>query len=282
MMTGSSSGWLMLAGMMARPRAISLRTNSGVMNSGISAPKSSPSARRSAAPCQRLLPAEVLAVRDVDHFFGDDAGAGEFVLRDQLARLAAQHAMLGRAGRHQAVADAPPLSSCFTARGAMRSKPRFAIHSARSGGRPASRSMVTAGIGVRAGGVVGAIRLLARRGLQRDFAERHGDVGTAGGRGVDLAGAGDRAGGDAARAGGGLRLDGHGRLLNRTHGPCGRRTGDCDRGGTRPYAGMTRFRFKGYRAAALDAGGGGISAPCGGAPLGSPVTCGGSGAVSNR
>ncbi len=47
---GSSSGWLMLAGMMARPRAISLRTNSGVMKAGISAPKSSPSARRPSAP----------------------------------------------------------------------------------------------------------------------------------------------------------------------------------------------------------------------------------------
>ena len=31
---GSSSAWLMLAGMMARPRATSSRTNSGVMNSG--------------------------------------------------------------------------------------------------------------------------------------------------------------------------------------------------------------------------------------------------------
>ena len=40
------------------------------------------------------------------------------------------------------------------------------------------------------------------------------------------------------------------------------------RGGSRPYAGMTRFRFKGHRAAALGAGCGGISAPCGRAPLG--------------
>ena len=31
MIIGSSSGWLMLAGMMARPRAISSRTNSGAM-----------------------------------------------------------------------------------------------------------------------------------------------------------------------------------------------------------------------------------------------------------
>jgi hypothetical protein len=37
--------------------------------------------------------------------------------------------------------------------------------------------------------------------------------------------------------------------------------GDGDRGGTRPYAGMTRFRFKGHRAAAACAGDGGISAP---------------------
>jgi len=54
MMTGSSSGWLILAGMMARPRAISLRTNSGVMKVGISAPKLSPSATRSAAPSSIL------------------------------------------------------------------------------------------------------------------------------------------------------------------------------------------------------------------------------------
>ncbi len=149
--------------------------------------------------------------------------------------------------------DAPPLSTSFTARGAMRSKPRLAIHPARTGGRPASRSMVIGGIGVRARGVVGAIRLLARGGFQRDLAERHVDVGTAGGRGVDLARAGDRAGGDAARAGGGLRLDGHRRLLNRARGrtAVGR---DSDCGGTRPYAGMTRFRFKGHRAAALNAG----------------------------
>src|ERR671917_1306659 len=35
---GSDSGWLMLAGMMARPRATSLRTNSGVTWAGIAAP----------------------------------------------------------------------------------------------------------------------------------------------------------------------------------------------------------------------------------------------------
>src|ERR1022692_5035161 len=36
---GSSSGWLMLAGMIARPRATSSRTNSGVISKGIEAPR---------------------------------------------------------------------------------------------------------------------------------------------------------------------------------------------------------------------------------------------------
>ena len=101
MMTGSSSGWLILAGMIARPRAISSRTNSGVMNSGIDAPKSSPSATAFLGARQRLGAAKVFAMRDVDHFFGDDAGAGEFVLGDELAGLAAEHRMFGGAGGHQ-------------------------------------------------------------------------------------------------------------------------------------------------------------------------------------
>jgi hypothetical protein len=42
MIIGSDSGWLMLAGMMARPRATSERTNSGMISSGIAAPKELP------------------------------------------------------------------------------------------------------------------------------------------------------------------------------------------------------------------------------------------------
>ena len=38
MIIGSLSGWLMLFGMIARPRATSLRTNSGVIASGMLAP----------------------------------------------------------------------------------------------------------------------------------------------------------------------------------------------------------------------------------------------------
>ena len=42
MAIGSSSGWLMLAGMIARPRATSSRTNSGVISLGIEAPHGCP------------------------------------------------------------------------------------------------------------------------------------------------------------------------------------------------------------------------------------------------
>src|SRR5437667_1154360 len=42
MIIGSDSGWLMLAGMMARPRATSARTNSGVISFGLDAPTDSP------------------------------------------------------------------------------------------------------------------------------------------------------------------------------------------------------------------------------------------------
>ena len=42
MIMGSVLGWLMLDGMMARPSAISLRTNSGVTNSGIDVPRGCP------------------------------------------------------------------------------------------------------------------------------------------------------------------------------------------------------------------------------------------------
>src|SRR5215813_3856096 len=42
MIIGSDSGWLMFAGIIARPRATSSRTNSGVIDFGLAAPKDSP------------------------------------------------------------------------------------------------------------------------------------------------------------------------------------------------------------------------------------------------
>ena len=203
---------------MARPRAISLANEFGGDEFGDFGAEVLAVGAAFGGAFERLLPAQVLAVRDVDHFLGDDAGAGEFELGDELAWLAAKDRMLGRAGRDQAIARGAAVVHVLHRAG------RDAFEAAFGDPVGAQRRQAglqvdgDGGIGVGAGGVVGAIRLLARGGIQRDLAERHGDVGTAGGRGVDLAGAGDRAGGDAARAGGGLRLDGHGRLLNRTPG----------------------------------------------------------------
>ena len=53
MTIGSLSGWLMLAGMMARPRATSLRTNSGVISAGRLAPKACPGCWRSIMSAMR-------------------------------------------------------------------------------------------------------------------------------------------------------------------------------------------------------------------------------------
>ena len=161
MMTGSSSGWLMLAGMMARPRAISLadefrRDEVGNLRAEVLAVGAT-----FGRAFQRLRAAEVLAMRDVDHFFGDDAGAGEFKLRDELTGLAAIDRMLGRAGGHQLVAgDAAIVLGLHRAGG-------DALEAAL--GDPVAAQRRQAGfqvdrdrrIGVGAGGVVGAIGFLA-------------------------------------------------------------------------------------------------------------------------
>ena len=96
MIIGSSSGWLMLAGMMARPRATSLRTNSGVISRGMAAPKLWPgcwcrsesrgaSGEVSSVAGGRLQP-HVLADRDELHLGRDDAAAGVGQLGDGAAR----------------------------------------------------------------------------------------------------------------------------------------------------------------------------------------------------
>ena len=51
MIIGSLSGWLMLAGMIARPRATSSRTNSGVITEGMLAPHDWPGCWVTPPPC---------------------------------------------------------------------------------------------------------------------------------------------------------------------------------------------------------------------------------------
>ncbi len=62
---GSSSAWLMFAGMIARPRATSSRTNSGVISAGIAAPKERPGCWRQS---ELRGPAAVSSIRSADRW----------------------------------------------------------------------------------------------------------------------------------------------------------------------------------------------------------------------
>ena len=123
MTIGSVSGWFTLAGMMARPRATSSRTNSGVTSAGIEAPKDSPRCWRPmrsasflpigpgrAQALEILAAAQVLADGDELHLGRDDAAARVVHLRDvgarpRAARRALQvEAQLGELGIGEALA----------------------------------------------------------------------------------------------------------------------------------------------------------------------------------
>ena len=150
---------------------------------------------------------------DVDHFLGDDAGAGIFILRDHLAGLAAIDRQFRRAAGHQlAVADIAVVFRLHRAWGdPIEATPSDPLRADRrqTGFQVDGRGRVR----VDAGAVIGAIRLFLRRWVQRDLAERDHDVGMALGAAVDLVRPGDRAGGHRARTGSGFRLDRHGPLL---------------------------------------------------------------------
>ena len=99
----------MFDGMMARPSAISWRTNSGVMKSGICRAEALALCDTVCGALNRLCPADILARGDIDHLFGDDPCLGELILRDGFARQAAQ-----RLVRHRELAG-----EVFTARPAI-------------------------------------------------------------------------------------------------------------------------------------------------------------------
>ena len=95
MIIGSLSGWLILAGMIARPRATSSRTNSGVIRSGmLRAPRLARMLRDAAAMCRSAMPVRalqfaglILADGNEFHFRCDDALRGVMQLGDIHAGL---------------------------------------------------------------------------------------------------------------------------------------------------------------------------------------------------
>jgi hypothetical protein len=86
MIIGSTSGWLMLCGMMARPRAISCRDEVGDGGAEVLAVADAGAV---------LLAAQVLADGDIFHLGRDDAGLGVLVLRHRAALDALEDAVVG-------------------------------------------------------------------------------------------------------------------------------------------------------------------------------------------
>ena len=66
---------------MARPRATSLRTNSGVTKARNGCAEALAVGEARFRFLGLALPPDILAVGDIDHLLGDDAGAGELELR---------------------------------------------------------------------------------------------------------------------------------------------------------------------------------------------------------
>ncbi len=146
---------------------------------------------------QHFLAAKILARRDIDHLFGDEAGAGEFILRHWLAGLATQRRDIGRAGRHEPVlAD---IAIVFRLHGAAVIALEVAIGvPVRAQAWQALREIdLRRVLRIRPRGIVDAHRRLVGRRFEHDFAERHADI-RAGFR-INLPRTGERAAGDALR-----------------------------------------------------------------------------------
>ena len=151
-------------------------------------------------PFERLFAREILAMGDIDHFGGDDPGAREFILGDQLAGPARAQDPRGGTMRRQAIGRHiavvlrldRPAGDCFEA---ARRDPALADRRQAGGQIDAG---VALGIGTR--GVIDADRRL-QRVAEDDLAQRHAHVGMRAGRGIDLARSRDRTGRHAQRRG---------------------------------------------------------------------------------
>ena len=161
----------------------------------------------------RRLAREILAMRDIDHLFGDDPGAGELELGDELVGVAgAQRTCRGAERREMIRRDGAVIlradRAAFDRGVAARRDPTLADR-----GEAVSEIDPRCALGVGTRRVIDPDRRLLRI-AKRDLAERHADVGVALRRGVDLAGADDRPGGDGLGRGEFRNLV-HGRLLVR-------------------------------------------------------------------
>jgi hypothetical protein len=190
-------------------------------------------------------------VRHIDHLLGDDPGAGEFELCHGLPGFADAQILRRRTGGNQLVGgdEAVVFRAQRARRGRGEAAPRDpAGAQRREAGFEVDRARR---VGERAGGVIHPQRRLLRRRVERDLAERHQNVGMPFGGAIDLARAGDRAGGDRAGGGGwrfAVHVHGVAASTRAWIGP-GRGGKRLDRRLSRPYAGMIRIRFLGHHTA---------------------------------
>ena len=240
----------MLAGMIARPRATSSRTKSGgVMNSGMAAPKALAVGETLGSRFDRLLAREILAMGDIDHLFGNDPGAGEFELGDELARLSrAQPARRGAERRKTIFRNVAIVLGLDRARlryGEVAGFDPGLAHRLEAAGK--IDRYVAFGIG--SGRIIDPDRRLVRV-AERNLSEGNANIGAAAGERHRLSANPQSAPVVTVRGAANLgisfmavssRIKSDGRNHGRTN---GRGYGRC----TITFAGMTRIRFKGFLA----------------------------------
>src|ERR1700722_2923139 len=167
----------------------------------------------------RGLAREILAMSDIDHLFGDDPRAGEFELRDELARLARAQRPLGGAQRREAIRRNVPIILWLD-----RAWLRYREVTGFDPGlahwlEPGGKIDRDGAFGIGPGRIVHPDRRLVGIG-EHDLAERNADVGAAAWGSVDFARACNGPGGHGLRRGEFGNLV-HGRLL--AYNPTGER-----------------------------------------------------------
>src|SRR5580692_2314001 len=196
-----------------------------------------------AGALHRGLARQILAMGDINHLFSDDSGASEFELGDELARPACAERPFGGTERRKTIrGNVTIVLRLDRARLRFGKVPRFNPGLAHWL-QPRGKIDCCVALGIGPGRIVDPHRRLIRVG-ERDLAKRNADVGAPVERGVDLPRANNRPSGHSPRRGELGNLV-HGRLLAYQI----RRGNGRTNGGMRPlrpFAGMTRIRFKGF------------------------------------
>ncbi len=201
---------------------------------------------------EHLFAPEIFALGDVDHFLGDDALFRPFELRDgRIARAAQRLWRIREIARQMFSGDVAVVDRLDRAALVFLDATAL-LHPCGAGALQALLDVDgDIVVGIDAGRIVNPHRLLAGTLRQRNLAQRHAQIRRRLRRRIDLAGAGNRAGRDLRRCefGFGERLI-HRCTPMRSRGGANRDAGGFQGAGVgrsfRPFAGMTRIRFKGF------------------------------------